>query len=124
MHSTNEQPCDQAAPVANWKCIYFTLALSMGYWYLPPRNKWVLLALLYFPYIALAYYDHWYQCRRNMGPTYLALFYHWTKPQDSKQIQTYKNWCPNIKNKVLAIDGLILLTAAVLFPYFLKWKPT
>ena len=120
MHS--EKPCEQVAPVVNWKCIYFTLLLSTGYWYLPPRNKWILLAMLYFPYIALAYYDHWYRCQRNMGPTYLALFYHWAKPQDSEQIKVYKNWCPKIKNKVLAIDCLILVIVALLFPFFLRWN--
>jgi hypothetical protein len=110
-------------PTVNWKCIYFTLFLSAGYWYLPPRNKWILLALLYFPYILLAYYDHWYQCNRNMGPTYLALFYHWAKPQESDQIQRYKHWCPQIKNKVLVIDLILLLGMLFMFPYFLRWNP-
>lgn len=119
----NSEECANVQPAVNWKCIYFTLFISTGYWYLPPRNKWVLLALLYFPYILLAYYDHGYQCRRNMGPTYLALFYHWAKPQDSKQIQLYKNWCPQIKNKVFAIDLIILIILLFLFPYFLQWNP-
>ena len=79
-------------PVVNWKCVMFTIMLSVGYWFFPRRNKWVLLALLYFPYLVLAWYDHLYLCKRNMGPTYLSLFYWWGKPQDSVQIKQYKNF--------------------------------
>jgi len=58
-----------------------------------------------------------------MGPTYLAMFYHWAKPQESKQIKDFKNWCPEIKKKVFMIDIIILLGALLLVPSFLKWKP-
>lgn len=122
-HDKDHKGCDTTQPVANWKCIWFTLALAGGYWYLPPKNKWVLLGLLYFPYIVLAWYDHWYQCQRNLGPTYLALFYWWAKPKDSDQIQKYKNWCPDIKNKVLKIDLVILALGVMILPWFLAWKP-
>lgn len=118
-----DETCYDAKPSVNWKCIWFTLALAGGYWFLPKKNKWILLSLLYFPYILLAYYDHWYDCRRNMGPTYLAMFYHWIKPQESKQIKDFKNWCPEIKRKVFMIDIIILLGALLLVPSFLKWKP-
>jgi len=110
-------------PAVNWKCIWFTLVLSAGYWYLPPRNKWVLLSLLYFPYLALAWYDHVYNCARTMGPTYLALFYWWGKPPQSEQIQTYKNWCPKWKNRVLAIDLVVLGVLLAIAPSFLAWTP-
>jgi len=110
-------------PVVNWKCIVFTFILAIGYWFLPKRNKWVLLALLYFPYLALAWYDHWYVCKRNMGPTYLSLFYWWGKPQNSTQIKQYKNWNPTIKNKVFMVDMILLVVGVVLFPIFLRWKP-
>ena len=99
MDSEKKEECYNVKPVVNWKCIWFTLALAGGYWFLPKKNKWILLALLYFPYIVLAFYDHHYDCKRNMGPTYLAMFYHWAKPQDSKQIKDYKNWCPDIKSQ-------------------------
>jgi len=118
-----DKPCYDAKPSVNWKCIWFTVGLASGYWFLPKKNKWILLALLYFPYILLAYYDHWYDCRRNMGPTYLAMFYHWAKPQDSKQINDFKNWCPEIRKKVLMIDFVILLGGLFLLPMFMKWKP-
>jgi hypothetical protein len=109
-------------PAVNMKCIVFTLCLALGYWYLPPKNKWILLALLYFPYIILAWYDWWYQCQRNMGPTYLALFYWWAKPPESEQIQTYRNWHPDIRRKVLLVDLVVLGVCIALIPWFMKLK--
>lgn len=47
----------------NIKCIIFTLLLACGYWYLPQKNVYILLALLYFPYLALAWYDYAYKCQ-------------------------------------------------------------
>ena len=104
-------------PTANWKCIVFTLALVLGYWFLPPKNKWILLVLLYFPYIILAWYDYIYVCERNMGPTYLSLFYWWAKPPQSKQVQDYHNWDPKIKKKVLIVDGILLCIGLLVGPY-------
>jgi len=123
MPEHDHQDCNRTEPVANWKCIWFTLALAGGYWFLPQRNKWVLLSLLYFPYILMAWYDHLYQCKRNLGPTYLAMFYWWAKPHDSEQIKAYKNWCPDIKNRVFMVDLVILGIGALALPWFLAWKP-
>lgn len=53
----------------NVKCIIFTLVLAAGYWYLPPKNLWILAFLLWFPYIALAWYDWSYQCQDKLQPT-------------------------------------------------------
>jgi len=53
----------------NWKCIIFTLILAGGYWTLPHKNKWVLAFLLWFPYIALAWYDYSYDCHDKLKPT-------------------------------------------------------
>ena len=114
---------DQTPPALNLKCIVFTQLLTLGYWYLPPRNKFVLLALSYFPYLALAWYDYIYACKHNFGPTYLAHFYEWAKPQNSRQIQIYKNWDPKIKNKVILIDLVVLIALLLLIPAFLKWNP-
>jgi len=114
---------DQTPPALNLKCIVFTYLLTLGYWYLPSRNKFVLLGLSYFPYLALAWYDYIYGCKHNFGPTYLAHFYSWAKPQSSRQIQIYKNWDPKIKNKVLFIDIAVLVAMISLLPLWLKWKP-
>lgn len=110
-------------PAVNLKCIVFTLVLAAGYWYLPARNKWVLLALLYFPYLALAHYDYWYDCRRNMGPTYLANFYWWAKPPESRQVRAYHDWSPKMKAKIAIVDAVVLLVLLLLAPAFLKWRP-
>ena len=123
MYRKEENGYYNKEPVVNWKCVVFTFVLAIGYWFLPKRNKWVLLALLYFPYLALAWYDHWYVCKRNMGPTYLSLFYWWGKPHNSVQIKQYKNWNPIIKNKVFMVDMILLVVGVVLFPIFLRWKP-
>ena len=110
-------------PVVNWKCIFFTVFLSVGYWFLPYRNKWVLLALLYFPYLILAWYDYYYSCERNMGPTYLSLFYWWGKPKESQQIKDYNDWDPQIKRRVFIVDMLILAIMILIIPTFLMWVP-
>lgn len=114
---------DFTQPALNLKCIVFTALLASGYWFLPSRNKYVLLALAYFPYLALAWYDWIYACKHNFGPTYLAHFYSWAKPQNSRQIKIYKNWAPSIKRKVVAIDTLIAVGLLVTLPLFINWKP-
>ena len=110
-------------PSWNWKCLFFTAFLAGGYWFAPPKNKWVLLSLMYFPYIAMAQYDYAYEAQRNMSPTYLSLFYAWAKPPESEQMQQYKNWSPEIKEKVLAVDAVILLVLLAATPRFLAWEP-
>jgi hypothetical protein len=114
---------DTTPPAVNVKCIIFTALLASGYWFLPSRNKWVLVALAYFPYLALAWYDWIYACQHNFGPTYLAHFYSWAKPQKSRQIQIYKNWDPKIKARVLSADIFIAGGLLLLVPSFLAWKP-
>lgn len=114
---------DHTPPAVNLKCIVFTIALASGYWYLPSRNKYVLAALAYFPYLALAWYDWIYACQHHFGPTYLAHFYSWAKPQNSSQIKIYKNWAPEIKRKVEIVDLVIGLTILLLLPKFISWDP-
>ena len=100
------------APALNLKCVVFSLITASSYWYLPPRNKWVLLSTLYFPYLLMAWYDHRYGCTHDqLRPTYLSLFYKWFKPKDSKQIEQFEEWCPEIKRKVLLVDLLVLLAS-------------
>jgi hypothetical protein len=53
----------------NIKCVIFSAMLAGGYWFLPPRNYFVLFFLLWFPYIAMAWYDYMYECRNKLGPT-------------------------------------------------------
>jgi len=110
-------------PALNLKCIVITAYLALTYWFLPPRNKYILLCLAYFPYLILAWYDWIYACQHNFGPTYLAHFYSWAKPQNSRQIQIYKNWAPSIKRKVVAVDLIVAIAILCLIPMFVNWKP-
>lgn len=114
---------DLTPPAVNMKCIVFSTLLAGGYWFLPVRNKYILVALIYFPYLALAWYDWIYACQHNFGPTYLAHYYSWAKPQNSRQIQIYKNWAPSIKKKVIAVDLAIAAVLVILLPLFIQWKP-
>lgn len=86
----------------NIKCIVFTLLIAAGYWYLPPKKLWILVALLYFPYLALAWYDYVYDCRIGLlQPTvfpfgeYLYLPF---KPPDYKE--RYAQMSPERKTKM------------------------
>ena len=90
---------------------------------LQKKNKWVLLLLLYFPYLVLAIYDYQFDCKRNkFGPTFLANYYSWAKPMYSDQIKVYNNWHPKWKSLVNKVDLVILLIILILTPKFLKWK--
>lgn len=53
----------------NPKCIVFTAAVAGGYWFLPPRSWWALAVLLWLPYVAMAWYDEFYNCSDKMQPT-------------------------------------------------------
>lgn len=53
----------------NWKCVAFTAVVAGGYWYLPARSAWVLVALLILPYVAMSWYDYAYDCTDKLQPT-------------------------------------------------------
>jgi hypothetical protein len=53
----------------NIKCVIFSVALAGGYWFAPAKNYFVLFFLLWFPYLAMAWYDYMYDCRDKLGPT-------------------------------------------------------
>lgn len=57
----------------NLKCIVFTLVVAGGYWFLPPRALWVLVVLLWLPYVAMAWYDYTYDCADKLQPTLFPL---------------------------------------------------
>ena len=116
--------CHRQAPSANLKCILFTMQLALGYWFLPKKNKWVLASIIYFSYIAMAWYDYLYECKRSFGPTYLMSFYEWAKPPDGKQRRLYDSWCPDIKRHIRMLDVGIALICLGFLPDFLKWDPT
>lgn len=109
-------------PVWNLKCILLTLFLAAAYWFLPRKNVIVLGIILYVTYLALAWYDYWYDCRRNMGPTYLSLFYAPFKPQQSDQIREYDNWHPSIKRTVRIVDLIVLIVVLTIITVWIRIK--
>lgn len=106
----------------NIKCVIFTAILAGGYWYLPPKNRWILVFLLWFPYIAMAWYDYSYNCQNKVKP-HAGPFsrYIWTpfKPQGYKDAF---NALPPEKieqmNKVDHIFGWTLLAAIATYFVF------
>lgn len=108
---------------ANFKCIALSLFLAGAYWWLPRRNKYVLVAILYFTYLALAWYDHLYRCQRNLKPTYLAYFYQYLKPYDGKQREEWRLWPNSLRKKIFVVDMIILAILVALLPWFLAWNP-
>ncbi len=53
----------------NWKCVVFSALIAGGYWFLPPKNWFVLAFLLWAPYVTLSWYDYAYNCTDKMKPT-------------------------------------------------------
>jgi hypothetical protein len=114
--------CLNTPPATNIKCIFFTLFVLTIYFL--PKNKWILLLLLYLPYGILAHYDWIYQCDGggSFKPTYLRMFYEFWKPYCSKQRIGYRNWCPKQSNHVFWVDIVMLILFLIFFvKYFLPW---
>jgi len=106
----------------NLKCIYGTIGAALLYWFLPAKNKWVLLGILFAVYLCIAWYDHWYGCSTNpLRPTFLYSFYGWAKPEPYRR--AYRNWQPDTKQLVLAVDAGIAMLLLLILPAFLRWKP-
>jgi hypothetical protein len=106
----------------NLKCIIFTFFIAAGYWFLPPRNFYVLVFLLWIPYVALAWYDYSYDCRDKMQPTvfpfgrYIFLPF---KPQGYKN--EFAKLSPeqiNIMDQVDHITGWTILICFIFFFLF------
>ena len=105
----------------NLKCVVFSLLLSGGYWYLPHKSIPVLVAVLYFPYLALAWYDYVYSCEYKLQPTIFP-FGRWLylpfKPPDYKD--AYENLSEESKEKIANWDrffffiilGIVLVALA------------
>ena len=107
----------------NMKCILFTAAIAGGYWFLPPKNFWVLFFLLWFPYISLAWYDYSYNCRDKLGPTVVPFGrYLWLpfKPQGYKdEFNKMADQQIQVMNKVDHLVGWSILVG-LLIVYFRK----
>ena len=108
----------------NMKCILFTAAIAGGYWFLPPKNFWVLFFLLWFPYIAIAWYDYSYNCRDKLGPTVVPFGrYIWLpfKPQGYKdEFNKMADQQIQVMNKVDHLVGWSVLIGVLIV--FLRKK--
>ena len=68
----------------NVKCVVFTAILAGGYWFAPYRNKWVMFLLLWFPYVAMAWYDYQNKIQPTLFPYGRYIFLPF-KPNGYKQ---------------------------------------
>lgn len=107
----------------NIKCIVFTAFIAGGYWYLPPKNVYVLIFLLWLPYVAMAWYDYAYDCKDKMMPTlfpfgrYIFLPF---KPQGYKD--AFDKMSPEQILSMDRLDHITTWTALVIIIFFLRKK--
>ena len=108
----------------NLKCIIFTAILAGGYWYLPHKNLWVLAFLIWFPYIALAWYDYSYDCKDKLGPTLVPFGrYIWLPFKPPGYKKKFDELPPEQIQDMKTLDHLVLWTAlATGTAYFLVKK--
>ena len=103
----------------NIKCVIFSAMLAGGYWFLPPKNYFVLFFLLWFPYIALAWYDYMYECRNKLGPTIVPFGrYMWLPfkpPQYQAEFNKMSESQIGLMGKVDHVVGWTLLILATAF---------
>jgi len=114
----------EGPPAENAICVILTIVIAGGYWILPSKNKWVLLALIYSVYAFIADVSAMYDCKRHLGPTVLEPIYRWTKPNNTVQFVQYKQWDPKIKKPVVWANRGIMLALLAAVPFFLSWNTT
>jgi hypothetical protein len=98
----------------NMKCVLFTAALSGGYWFLPAKNKGILLFLFWAPYIAMTYYDYLYDCQNKLAPTPIPFGrYIWLpfKPEGYKE--AFKDLSPEQIATMDQVDHVAGWSAAI-----------
>ena len=107
----------------NIKCIIFTIIIAGGYWFLPKKNVYILIFLLWSPYIALAWYDYMYDCHDRMHPTIIPFgryFFLPFKPPDYQN--EYKTMSDESKQIFDKIDHITLWTILTIFVGFGIYK--
>lgn len=69
----------------NPKCVIFGIILMVAYYFLPPKELILLPLIFIVGYIAMAWYDHIYNCdtklHSGIAPLGMATFDAWGKPQ-------------------------------------------
>ena len=105
----------------NYKCVALSIFFAGFYWFAPPKNKWILVSILYLTYLALAWYDHLFDCKNNsLKPTFLYSFYGVLKPKAYQE--DYEAWKPETKSLVATVDACIMLGLTMALPFFLMWR--
>jgi hypothetical protein len=107
----------------NIKCVIFTLVIAGGYWFLPNKNYIILFALLWLPYISMAWYDYYYQCQYSkLKPTPIPfgrqLFLPF-KPPDYQQ--EFSQLTPHQIGIMDTVDHVVLYSlvlAGILFCFY------
>ena len=105
----------------NLKCIIFTAILAAGYWFAPHKNLWVLSFLIWFPYIALAWYDYSYKCHDKLGPTLVPFGrYIWLPFKPPGYKKAFDELPPEQIQAMNKLDHIVLWTGlATATAYFL-----
>lgn len=104
----------------NPKCIIITFIFAICYWYLPPKNWYILFFILWITYIAIAWYDYVFKCHYKLKPTIFPLgkyVYLPFKPPD------YQKEYKNLSEKKLAVmekvNDISLWTIIIVSSFFL-----
>jgi hypothetical protein len=105
----------------NIKCIIFTAILAGGYWFAPHKNLWVLSFLIWFPYIALAWYDYSYNCQDKLKPTLVPFGrYIWLPFKPPGYKKAFDELPPEQIQAMNKLDHIVLWTGlATATAYFL-----
>ena len=107
----------------NPKCIVFSLVLILAYWYLPQRNPFLLPLIFVVGYVAMAWYDHLYDCEMKLyGAKYGGILSAPWKPQRRTLPTGDKNLLPNQENKYRQKVNLfhVLVLSPLLF--YIGWR--
>lgn len=107
----------------NLKCVIISLLLAGGYWTAPHKNIWVLFFLLWFPYIAIAWYDYMYDCQNKIQPTIVPFGrYIWLpfKPQGYKE--NFEKMADSQIKLMDRVDHTVGWTALIILLVFINGK--
>lgn len=114
----------QERPFAwNVKCVVFSAVIAGGYWYLPPKSLYVLVFLLWLPYVSLAWYDYTYDCKDKMQPTLFPLGRYVFLPfKPAGYKQAFDKMSPEQIKKMDELDHVVSWTLAIVVLGALVYK--
>lgn len=98
--------------------LFFTAIIVCGYWFAPYKNKFVLFFTLWFPYVALAWYDYTYHCEDKMKYTLFPFGKYIFLPFKPKEYQKNKALVDYLDH--IYIYTIIIILSLVLFRLFLN----